>query len=703
MEAEQRRAWFVQALASLLKIGTNRNESVLLVAEPSVSALVFYGIVRLLPQGPLRDEISFSTFEPQPERIATVLAATWFTDPEVTGRRPDAARVRGLAVNTLLDPRSPAPLPAARGEEARYAAWIVRLLVEGGWKKVDERLQMLHAAGPWRFEDLDALAAVEDFVPELLAGVRSTGFSRNPGEEPPEGGTTNSATGNAGGQQRSPLADAYLRLVLARQLAAMDRPAQQLASLVGTPAHLIVLELAALQGTASVRRAVEFLIESLPPDQIAPFLGLEGVPYGAKLSVLACHVLAHSELPPGCESLWDRPAEQGSARSFLADLLARLDNRALDLFCKRVVPRHREALVVGLREACRQKETKRGALSATVKTLDEPALLSLFHNQGAEFLADYPAGESELGLKLGEILRRLPEGAEQFRRAARILLIAGWDLLPDDEDRECVTAWKSCREAILDADRCRVRKLGGRSRTQVVKLTSAARRIAESADAAMPPERYDDDRFGTGKLLFVRQLGSEILGGRALLPAGVWQHEELWRRISWYFETGVWPKRPLTKVLASRGFHWRKPSQQQLFFMAVAAAVLLLFLSVGMIYWSLTQTPRVAVSSTPNAAQPRRPKTPPIGAVQECGLASGAESSTPSHRSGPAASGKENTRPGNIVRSQARERRRRASATEFQGTNCGESRGGAGKARGEDGSQVGPVRQAGRWVRRAFR
>ena len=42
-------------------------------------------------------------------------------------------------------------------------------------------MQMLHAAGPWRFEDLDVLAAVEDFVPDL-AGVRSTGFSRNPGK-----------------------------------------------------------------------------------------------------------------------------------------------------------------------------------------------------------------------------------------------------------------------------------------------------------------------------------------------------------------------------------------------------------------------------------------------------------------------------------------------------------------------------------------
>ena len=120
----------------------------------------------------------------------------------------------------------------------------------------------------------------------------------------------------------------------------------------------------------------------------------------------------------------------------------------------------------------------------------------------------------------------------------------------------------------------------------MVKLTSAARRIAELADAAMPPERYDDDRFGTGKLLFVRQLGSEILGGPCAASGGrLAARRTVAKDLSWYFETGVWPKRPLTKVLASRGFHWRKPSQQQLFFMAVAAAVLLLFLSVGMIYW----------------------------------------------------------------------------------------------------------------------
>ena len=197
----------------------------------------------------------------------------------------------------------------------------------------------------------------------------------------------------------------------------------------------------------------------------------------------------------------------------MADLLARLDNRALALFCKRVAPRIARPWW-SVCAACRQKETKRGELSEIIKTLDEPALLSLFRNQGAKFLADYPAGELELGLKLGEILRHLPESAGRFEERLD-LLIAGWGLLPDNEDRVCVTAWESCREAILDTDQWQGTKLGGRSQTQVAKLTSAARRIAESAATAMPPERYDDDRFGTGKLLLVRQLGAEILGGRA--------------------------------------------------------------------------------------------------------------------------------------------------------------------------------------------
>ena len=57
---------------------------------------MFYGLLRLLPDGPLRDGVSFSTFEPNPDAICTTLSATVFHDPaaNLSRRKPCGRRAR---------------------------------------------------------------------------------------------------------------------------------------------------------------------------------------------------------------------------------------------------------------------------------------------------------------------------------------------------------------------------------------------------------------------------------------------------------------------------------------------------------------------------------------------------------------------------------------------------------------------------------
>ena len=450
---------------------------------------------------------------------------------------------------------------------------------------MDERLEMIRSIGVRRFEDLGAVAGVNEIVSRLLEPPAAAGQSST--EVSPPG---------AEDWQRSRLAKRCVRLVLGHRLAAMEHPARQLVSVLGTSSHLTLLELAAVEpAMPGTSRAVEFLLETLPADQIGGLVRVEDVPRSLKLTVLACHVIAHGELPPGCEDLWDLSSPRSQSRPLLADLLARLDNKVLGAFCRRVAPERREAMVIALREACRQKEMKRAVLAAVVKTLDETALLSIFHSQGARFFADYPAGESELGLKLRQTLGQLPERVERFQERLD-LVIAGSRLLPAEEDRQRAMAWMNCREAVFDIDPWQSARDGPGDQTRGAKLASAVRRMAEAAAAAMPPDLGEDELPAKRKCDFLHRLGSELLDGARFLPEGVREHDELWGQVRLCLQTGYWPEGTAKKLARRFKLFCRPPSQRDLFPIAVAAAVLLLLLSAGMIYWSVNRSHRPAVS-----------------------------------------------------------------------------------------------------------
>ena len=87
-----------------------------MVVEPSVAAVLFYGIFRMLPPGALRDEIGFSTFEADPDRAAAFLSATWPYDPQ-SAAGAEAFAWKRTTINTLLPLATESTRPVSRSRQ----------------------------------------------------------------------------------------------------------------------------------------------------------------------------------------------------------------------------------------------------------------------------------------------------------------------------------------------------------------------------------------------------------------------------------------------------------------------------------------------------------------------------------------------------------------------------------------------------------
>ncbi|HXT58292.1 MAG TPA: hypothetical protein VN699_06635, partial [Pirellulales bacterium] len=205
----------VETLQGFLNLGSQRRENLLLVVEPSVAALIFYGVARLLPPGPVREGLSFSTFEPNADRLPVSLAATTFHSPETTDLRADAYRRRGYVHNTFLDRHSEHGRP-----EGHYGRLLAGVLLSDGWKAVDQLFSGFAAAGAKTPEDLELLADIHQLVPQVLNPAVPLGETK---------------------WRQSDVAVRYLSQAVHLQLANDNAGWPQLRALIGSPNQLLVM------------------------------------------------------------------------------------------------------------------------------------------------------------------------------------------------------------------------------------------------------------------------------------------------------------------------------------------------------------------------------------------------------------------------------------------------------------------------------
>ncbi|NQW48227.1 MAG: hypothetical protein HQ464_10740, partial [Planctomycetes bacterium] len=182
MPAERRRELVAHMLqATILGPARGGRETVTIAAEPSVAAVLFYIVCRLLPRR-IAAGVSFSTYEPAPERPLTGLVATTFLDEEApTADLPPELAQRGFACNTFRDASNygrcqPPP-------EQGYARRLVALAAANDWDGIDSLLTALDTEG-LKAADLDQLIKIDHLVTAYFGGEKPTGFGarRSPQE-----------------------------------------------------------------------------------------------------------------------------------------------------------------------------------------------------------------------------------------------------------------------------------------------------------------------------------------------------------------------------------------------------------------------------------------------------------------------------------------------------------------------------------------
>ncbi len=167
MPAADRRS-FIEAVLQATILGPARpaRETVTIAAEPSVAAIVFFAVCRLLP-APIAAVVSFSTYESTPERPLTGLVATTFMDERnPAADLPPEVYQQGFACNTFRDlskrGRTQAP------PEGGYVRQVVDLAARAAWVKLDDFLRELATTEGLTASGLDALTQIDRRVASYM-------------------------------------------------------------------------------------------------------------------------------------------------------------------------------------------------------------------------------------------------------------------------------------------------------------------------------------------------------------------------------------------------------------------------------------------------------------------------------------------------------------------------------------------------------
>jgi len=398
--AAQRIDLLVNALQGLLALGLPRRENILLVVEPSVAALVFYAVARLLPRS-LSEGLSFSTYEPNAERLPVTLAATVFFDPYTTDVRSDLYRRRGLVINTFVDRMSESGKPPGD-----YARFIVEKLLEEGWQTVDRLLAGFETAGAKRPEDLELLAHTHPLVLQVLSATTPADDS----------------------WRRSEVAVRYLSQELQHQLATAPAGWPQLHRVLGTPNHLTVLELIASDRLPpEIQRPAQFLLKKFDPGRIAELVNSPLVARSAKIEALVSYITAQSRLPDGCQLLKGdtrlkaRPTSEGS---LLTEVLVKLPEPVLYRVSESIGDGERMEFFGALLDACRgptPPPSVKKLVLEMISRFSDNSLLDALVKHREQIVRVCSPPEPVLARRLERLLYDLPKYPKNFEKWLAVL------------------------------------------------------------------------------------------------------------------------------------------------------------------------------------------------------------------------------------------------------------------------------------------
>jgi len=534
---ERRRKLLTEILDGFLHLPVSgRQQSVLLVVEPSLAALLFYGVASLLPDAIAR-RISFSTYEPYPDRLTVALAATCFHSSDETDLEPGVYRRPGFAYNTFTG-----KTPTNRPSQTEYAKLVVDTLARDGLEAAGEMLDGFQSARDLqglesKAKSRKALARNLELAPKLL--------------DPDNGPTKQELDGLFG-------ADDTVREQVARvvrcKLAALSPDSPQLRALARSDNRLPVLKLIATEAGAGIAEvAVNVLLADLPGNQFPELLASKDIAPRFKATALVDFVNKARRFPENCGSLWDakaasapRPRQSGAPAWLLPIVLERLNGAVLEQLSESVETKHRELFLVGLIQACPVKLSGCPDMPAPphvnlvtrqIRATDD-AQLCKFLDKYAAAIQPYPRWhEKAMGSRLDNLLEQLPDDAAHKRFAGRLNVLqscAGCSSNLIDK----LGPWERIRDNILKLRSQPQEEAPGLidrlfTAPEIGHYHKIGLALAGHANQAMSASRYTAD----AKRSCLQNICEELLGTSKLLP------DEVWEDMFNYFLSGGWPTR----------------------------------------------------------------------------------------------------------------------------------------------------------------
>ena len=442
----ERQQIFKTILYGALQTHDLPGENLLLVVEPAMAALLFYGIGQFFPQALFRTQ-SFSTYEPIPDRLVTKLAATTFQSPEQNDLNDAVYHSRSFVLNTWNGRTS--NFDAAELTTS-YVSHVWKQFLAGGLTQVKTFCSTFNSVGIATVNDLKALMDVENIYHQIMLDDESSVSRKKPVPEKlsslPLASSRTAVT-----LLKRRIADGLTK-IMAQPLPEAEKA---LKNIIGTPGQLLLLELLGTGGNIpNVQNAVKYLTDSLPMEFLAKWLKSSQASDEYKGKLLEKWFLQLRTMPKDCEFLWKISVESLKNQSaptqkppfpnanVLPETLIRLPHDVLwDVFNSAAVTPFQKEMVMAYTLGVSRLVEREGALNENVmavrKRLDhfiqqvpESLFGQIYREFGNWFFLNYP-GDS---LFLGEKFAKLEETI--FLKPAEIcgkldILFDIQDILPD--------------------------------------------------------------------------------------------------------------------------------------------------------------------------------------------------------------------------------------------------------------------------------
>ena len=583
MLVSERQHIFKTVLYGFLSTYDQTGETLLLAAEPEAAALIFYGVCRFFPQNLTRN-VSFSTYEPNPERLLTKMAAVTFHDPEKMDLNEAVYRGRSFVLNTWNGRTSEFDPQAMT---VSYVGHVWKQFLAGGVPQVQLFCQTFNGVGITRMTDLKAMMEVENVFHQILSDDEAEAV---PGSRPLPAALSElplSASRMAVTLLKRRLAEGLTKIMELPQ----PETEARLKRIVGKTGQLLLLELLGTGGNLpQVQKAVLWLTERLPEKFLGHWLKCSSAADEFKAKILRRRMEKNRALPSGCEFLWKLTAESvdllsGAGKvgldaetvpgpkppvpnaAVLPEIFLKMPLEPLcDCFRDPKTADFRKEMVVACTLGISRFVEREGALNeralelrkkldAFIAEVPEPIFGEIYRTYGNWFFLNYP-GDSHF---LGEKFTCLEE--EIFRKTADIsakleILFDIQDILPEKTVPR-VRRWRALQKAMLPITTFQA-QAGKKIQTRA--LEQACESMAQCAYAVLDDVRLWAECGGPAASQYAKiskiskvqrnQLAEkqmELLAELCrqwnsvdLLPVGNRTHEWMRKKLKFYFQTQSW-------------------------------------------------------------------------------------------------------------------------------------------------------------------